>query len=168
MLPVILASPAFPNLSILSHTYPYLSGSFHSPLVVPRFVRNSKLFLTSPCFARLTLLSRIFQDHPFLLRVGPGFSRMSRLFQFPPEQSTLSTLLPDYPACTGLLWVFANVPGCFDESKVVPCPSWLFYIVPDRDRTFCASPDGPRSYQISFGFLCIPRFAQRRAPPPRI
>ena len=83
MLPVILASPAFPSLSILSHTYPYLSGSFLSPLVVPRFVRNPKVFLTSPYFARLTLLSRIFPDHPSLLRVGPGFSRMPRLFQFP-------------------------------------------------------------------------------------
>ena len=156
---------------MLSHTYPYLAGPFLSPLVVPRFVRNPKLFLTFPYFARLTVFSPTFPDHPScsgLVRAFPGCPgcssspRLFRVINFIYIVTRLSCLHRVVLGCR-------QRPGCSNESKVVPCPSGLFYIVPDRDRSFCASPDGPRCYQISLGFLWIPldsSICSKSCPPP--
>ena len=168
MLPVILASPAFPNLSILSHTYPYLSGSFLSPLVVPRFVRNSKVFLTSPYFARLTLLSRIFPDHPSLLRVGPGFSRMPRLFQFPQivQSNQLylhcyQTILPA-PDCSGLSPMSLVVPMNPKSFRILLGYSILFLIVTERSAPVPMARVRTKFPLVSFAFHDLPK----GVPPP--
>ena len=168
MLPVILASPAFPSLSILSHTYPYLSGSFLSPLVVPRFVRNPKVFLTSPYFARLTLLSRIFPDHSSLLRVGPGFSRMPRLFQFPQVVQSNQLYLHCYqtilPAsdCSGLSpmsMVVSMNPKLF---RVLLGCSILFLIVTDRSAPVPMARVRTKNPLVSFASRDLPK----GGPPP--
>ena len=168
MLPVILASPAFPNLSILSHTYPYLSGSFLSPLVVPRFVRNPKLFLTFPYFARLTVFSPTFPDHPScsgLVRAFPGRPGCSSYPQIVQSNQLYlhcyQTILPA-PDCSGLspmsLVVSMN-PKLF---RVLLGCSILFLIVTDRSAPVPMARVRTQLPLVSFGYHDSPQ----GVPPP--
>ena len=138
---------------------------FLSPLVVPHFVRNSKAFRTSPYFARLTLLSRTFPDHPScsgLVRAFPG------LFQFPQivQSNQLylhcyQTILPA-PDCSGLSPMSLVVPMNPKSFRFLLGYSILFLIVTERSAPVPMARVRTKFPLVSSAFHDLPK----GVPPP--